>query len=51
MRLVIRRVIDKICCDKMKKELVSGKITHGEWNFYYGDDTIFYCPWCGEPCY
>ena len=50
MRLIIKRVIDKVCCDKMEKELASGKITYSEWNFYYNGDTIFFCPWCGEAC-
>ena len=51
MRLVIRKVINKICCDKMKDKIANGKVTHNEWNFFYGEDVIFYCPFCGEACY
>ena len=50
MRLVIRRVIDKVCCDKMQRKLDEGKVTHTEWNFFYGGDVIFFCPWCSESC-
>ena len=60
MKLVIRRVIDKVCCKDMQEALNKKIITHhifGEipkhnaWNFYLGDDVIFYCPWCGEECF
>ncbi len=61
MQPVIRRVIDKICCDKMQGMLDKKRITHhvltgsinghNAWNFYLGDTVIFHCPWCGESCY
>ena len=51
MRLVIRRVIDKACCDRMAKKISEKKVTHNEWNFFYGNDLIFYCPFCGEECF
>ena len=51
MKLVIRKVIDKICCDRMKDKILEGKVTNNEWNFFYDEDIIFYCPFCGEECY
>jgi len=43
--------IDKICCDKMKEMLDKEKITYNKWNFFWHDETIFYCPFCGERCF
>ena len=51
MQLVIRKVIDKVCCEKMGKMLDKKAITHSEWNFYWNDCVIFYCPFCGESCF
>ena len=56
MRLVIKRVIDKVCCRRMQEALDDKNVTHNEWNFFFGNQdegscwVIFYCPWCGEDC-
>jgi len=52
MQLVWKQEIDKVCCHKMQIKLDDKSITlRGNWNFYWGDEVIFYCPFCGERCF
>ena len=61
MRIILKYVIEKVCCNNMQEYLDKGLITHhvlqpnlkghNYYNFYLGDKVIFYCPWCGEECY
>ena len=52
MQMVWKFEIDKICCDKMEKKLDKWEITsRNNWNFYWGNEVIFYCPFCGERCF
>ena len=60
MQPIIVRVINKVCCEKMQKMLDKKIITHhvleptnghNAWNFYWGDEVIFYCPFCRERCF
>jgi hypothetical protein len=56
MRLVIRKLIDKVCCEKMQNALDNLDVICNEWNFFFESKekdlfyVIFYCPWCGEDC-
>jgi len=46
------RIIDKVCCETMQIKLDNGSIAlRNNWNFYWGDEVIFYCPFCGKRCF